>query len=102
MSRISKKISSFGMPDRSLLVVIALLLSVGFIALSSASVGPSQRIFGNVYGYLTHQFIFGTLLGLVLGLALYFLPHEIIKKIAFPAYLVSLLFLILVFVPPFS
>ncbi len=102
MSRISKKNFSLKMPDRSLLIDIGLLISVGFIALSSASVAQSQRVFGNVYGYLAHQFLFGTLLGLVLGLVLYFMPHELLKKVAFPFYLVSLFFLVLVFVPPFS
>ncbi|MBI2462660.1 MAG: putative lipid II flippase FtsW [Candidatus Spechtbacteria bacterium] len=81
---------------------IAALFSVGLVILSSASGGESQYVFGNIYGYLQHQLIYGVGLGLIGGFIFYFLPYKILHSLALPFYLTSLFLLILIFVPGFA
>src|SRR3989338_1069194 len=90
------------MPDKILLFVALALLSIGIIALTSASIQESQKDFTNVYGYFLHQLIYGFLLGGILGYMLYRFPYQKLKKIALPMFAVSLFFMILVFIPQLS
>lgn len=85
--------------DRILLVAIGLLVAVGLVALLSASISESKEDLGNVYGYFTHQLVFGVLGGVIAGAIAYFVPYQITKKLALPFFLVGLLLLILIFVP---
>lgn len=85
--------------DRILLVAIGLLVAVGLVALLSASISESKEDLGNVYGYFTHQLVFGVLGGVIAGAVAYFVPYQITKKLALPFFLVGLLLLILIFVP---
>lgn len=85
--------------DRILLVAIGLLVAVGLLALLSASISESKEDLGNVYGYFTHQLVFGVLGGVIAGAVAYFVPYQITKKLALPFFLVGLLLLILIFVP---
>lgn len=85
--------------DRILLVAIGLLMAVGLVALLSASISESKEDLGNVYGYFTHQLLFGVLGGMIAGTAAYLIPYRITKKLALPFFLLGLLLLILIFVP---
>lgn len=85
--------------DRILLVAIGLFVAVGLVALLSASISESKEDLGNVYGYFTHQLVFGVLGGVIAGAIAYFVPYQITKKLALPFFLVGLLLLILIFVP---
>ena len=51
-------------PDKLLLYLLVALSVVGLVALLSASIGPSQRDFGNVYGYFMHQIFYGFLINI--------------------------------------
>ncbi|MDX1535744.1 MAG: putative lipid II flippase FtsW [Candidatus Spechtbacterales bacterium] len=86
-------------PDKILLIVVTLLIVVGMIILISASIEQSKEDFGNIYGYFLHQFIYGILLGGVLGASAYLFPYKKLQKLALPLLLGALFLLMLVFVP---
>jgi len=89
-------------PDKILFWIIASLLAIGFIALISASIPQSQKDYGNIYGYFLHQLLYGFLLGGILGYVMYRFPYQKLKKLALPAFLLSLFLMLLVFVPNLS
>lgn len=86
-------------PDYILLSVIAILVVFGLIMVSSASVGLSQERFGESYYYLKSQLLKGILPGLILGFIAYFLPYRYLKPLALPALIITVIALIMVFVP---
>ena len=89
-------------PDYILLGTIGAILFIGLAALLSASVAQSQKDFGNIYAYFTHQLIFGVGIGLLAALIAYRMHYKKWRSIALPLLLISTLFLILVFVPGLS
>lgn len=86
-------------PDYILLSVIAILVVFGLIMVSSASISQSQEKFQESYYYLKGQVLKGLLPGLILGLLAYLIPYRWLKPLALPALIVSIIGLILVFVP---
>lgn len=85
--------------DKVLLGVVFSLMAFGLIMISSAGVIYSQTRFGDEYWFFKHQLLYGVLPGLVV---LYFfqkLDYHFWKKMAVPFFFVSIIFLILVFVP---
>lgn len=89
-------------PDYILLAVILILVVIGLIILSFASLDMSLQRFGNPYWYLYHQLFFGILPGIILGLIAFFLPLQFWKKISLPLLIFSILLLVLVFFPKFG
>jgi len=85
--------------DRILLVTIGLLLTIGLVALLSASLSESKESLGNVYGYFVHQLLYGVVGGGIAGTIAFFTPYRTTQKLALPIFLGSLLLMILVFVP---
>jgi len=85
--------------DRVFLLYILILVVFGFIALTSASAPMGYEKFQDTYYFIKKQFLNGLLPGLLLFLILVRVPYEYLKKIAWPIYLLSLLLLVLVFVP---
>jgi len=89
-------------PDYILLAVIGILVVFGLIMVSSASISQSQENFQESYYYLKGQMLKGLLPGLILGLIAYLIPYRYLKALALPALVVSIIGLILVFVPGIS
>lgn len=86
-------------PDKTLLFAVMTLLVFGLAMISSAGIIYSQTRFGDGYYFFWHQFIYGVIPG---SLALYFfqrVDYHLWKKFAVPAFLVSIVCLLLVFVP---
>lgn len=82
-----------------LLIILALLLIFGLIMLSSASSVIAFQNFDDPYYYLKHQLLYGVLLGGLVFFALSRIDYTYWKKIAFPLMIISLILLLLVFVP---
>jgi len=83
--------------DKILLVTVFILLIFGLIMISSAGIAYSKTNFGNPYFFFKRQFI-GIFIGL---LGLYFaqkMSYKFWKTISFPFFVLSIFFLILVFV----
>ena len=85
--------------DYILLAVIAILVVLGLIMVSSASIGQSQERFHESYYYLKSQLLKGLLPGLILGLIAYFFPYRYLKPLALPLLAITVIGLILVFIP---
>jgi cell division protein FtsW len=87
--------------DRILLYTAFALLVFGLIMISSAGIVYARGHFGDAYYFFKRQ-----LLGVSLGLvALYFaqrVRYDFWKKISFPFFALSVIFLVLVFVPGFG
>jgi len=86
-------------PDYILLSVIAILVVFGLIMVSSASISQSQENYHESYYFLKNQLLKGLLPGLILGLVAYFFPYRHLKTWALPLFALTVIALILVFVP---
>ncbi len=86
-------------PDYILLGVIAILVVFGLIMVSSASIGQSQEQFHESYYYLKSQVLKGLLPGFIFGFIAYFFPYRYLKPLALPALILTVIGLIMVFVP---
>lgn len=85
--------------DKTLLTVVMILLVFGLVMISSAGVIYSETRFADEYYFFKHQLFFGVIPGL---LSLYIfsrVDYHFWKKVSVPLFFVSLIFLILVFVP---
>lgn len=85
--------------DRTLLTIILALTVFGLVMIASAGVLYSQTRFDDPNYFVKHQFLFGFLPGMT---ALYFfskIDYHFWKKISVPLFFVSIVALILVFIP---
>ncbi len=85
--------------DKTLLSIILILMVFGLMMIASAGIIYSETRFGDNYYFFKHQFFFGFIPGLAV---LYFfqkIDYHYWRKIAVPLFLISLIFLILVFIP---
>ena len=89
-------------PDKILLWTVVALIIIGLIVLISASISESKKNFNNIYSYFLHQIIYGLGVGGILGYIMYRFPYKNLKKLALPSFLISLLLMLLVFVPGIS
>jgi cell division protein FtsW len=76
-----------------------ILVVFGIAVMTNASIPLSQSNHGESFYYFRHQIIYGFGVGLVAFLVFSRINRKILKKIALPAVLFSILLLILVFVP---
>jgi len=67
-------------PDFILLLVIAFLVLLGLVVLSSVSAAISQQKFGSPYFYLSRFVLFGLLPGGLLGFLVFKTPLAFLKK----------------------
>lgn len=88
--------------DFLLLGTIGILLIVGFLALATASIPLSLKLTGNATYYLFHQVLFGLLPGLILGFIAFKVPLKKIKKFSIYFFIISIVSMLLVFIPGFS
>ena len=90
-----------GIDGLLLLTVVALSL-FGFMMVASASSVLAERFHSDALFFFRHQFFFGGLVGLVAFLIGIFVPYRAWRVLALPGLIVSLLLLVLVFVPGLS
>ncbi|MBU2265081.1 putative lipid II flippase FtsW [Patescibacteria group bacterium] len=74
----------------------------GLIMVSSASISQSQEKFQENYYYLKNQLLKGLLPGLLLGLIGYLMPYRYWRTLALPVLILTVLGLIMVFIPGLS
>jgi len=100
-NRETKSHAKFHEPDKGLIFLILVAVFFGLIVLSSASSIIAYEKFGDAYYYFKHQ-----LLGLALGLIAFWFfaktDYHIWKKYAFIFLVVSVLLLLIVFIPGIS
>lgn len=75
------------------------LMVFGLVMISSAGIIYSETRFGDAYYFLKRQLLLGVLPGLLVLYLVQRVDYRFWKKIAFPLFLASIIFLILVFVP---
>lgn len=85
--------------DYVLALVVGFLLLLGIVILVSVSFPLSQEKFNSPTFYLFHHLLVGMIPGLILGLLAFKIPLSRLKKWAPIFLLVSLFFMVLVFVP---
>ncbi len=85
-------------PDKSLIIVILVVLVFGLISLSSASGAISYAKFNDVYYYAKHQ-LFGLSIGLVAFWIFSYIDYHRLRKYALGFLIFSIILLLLVFIP---
>jgi len=85
--------------DYTLLGIVAGLIFLGIVMISTVSAPLSLEKFGNTWHYSVHQLLFAIIPGLLLGFLFFKIPLSVIKKYTIPLLLLNLIALILVFVP---
>lgn len=86
-------------PDYILMLTIFALLIFGLIMVSSASVVIAYESFGDKYYFLKHQLFYGVITGILGWFIAQKLHYQHLRKIAFLFLVMTLVFLILVFIP---
>ncbi len=85
--------------DKIIAVAVFALLLFGLIMISSAGVVISKTRFGNEYHFFNHQLLFGVIPGLVALFIVQKIHYSFWRKVAVPMFIVSLILLVLVFIP---
>lgn len=85
--------------DKFLFGTVSLLLIFGLIMISSAGVVYSQTRFDDAYYFLKRQILFGFLPGLLALYVFQKIDYHFWKKVSVLIFFVSIIFLILVFIP---
>ena len=83
--------------DRVLLFTVLTLIVFGLVMLASAGVAYSRVRFGSSYFFFLRQ-LEGILIGLILLFIFQKINYNFWKKISFPFFILSIIFLVLVFV----
>ncbi|MCK4919167.1 MAG: putative lipid II flippase FtsW [Candidatus Pacebacteria bacterium] len=85
--------------DKTLLLIVGLLSSIGLVAISSAGVVMSYNKFGYNHYYLLHQFMYGFLPGIIALLILQKIDYRIFKKNMLLFLIITIILLFVVFIP---
>lgn len=85
--------------DLILITIIATLLLMGVLVLFSVSAPVAKQEFKDSFYYLKHQFLFGIVPGAILGLLLYAISTEKLKKLSLLLFAGNLLLSAAVFLP---
>ncbi|EKE20377.1 MAG: hypothetical protein ACD_8C00010G0006 [uncultured bacterium] len=85
--------------DKTLLTIVLILLTLGLVMISSAGIIYSETRFGDPYYFFKHQLIYGVVPGLLVMYLLSKIDYHLWKRLAVPIFFVSVIFLLLVFVP---
>lgn len=89
-------------PDYILMFITFALVIYGLVMIASAGFVMSQDNFGESYYYFRHQLFYGVLVGLFFWIIFQKIDYRILKKLAVPGFILTILLLILVFVPGLS
>jgi len=84
--------------DFILLIVALALVGIGIVMVYSTSAIIAGDRFGDPYYFLKRQALYAGI-GLVLMILMIFFPYEILKRLAYPILILSILFLIAVLIP---
>lgn len=87
--------------DQSLVAVVGIILAFGLMMLSSATSAIAYIKYGDSYYFLKHQ-LFGLILGLIVFLFLSKIDYHIWEKYGFMFFVISIVLLLLVFIPGLS
>lgn len=85
--------------DPILLVTIFGLIVFGLMMVGSASFVLGNQLRDNPFYFLQHQLIYGVTLGLVAFFIGFFTPYMRLRALALPGLIISLVLLVLVFIP---
>lgn len=85
--------------DRTLLTVVLSLLAFGLVMIASAGVVYGETRFADSYYFFKRQLLFGVLPGFIVLYLLQKIDYHFWKKLAVPIFFISVIFLLLVFVP---
>ena len=88
--------------DYTLLIIVLLLLAYGLIVLYSASSVQSFKNFGNTTYYITHQLLYGAIVGLIAMAVLSKVDYHVWQKYLPWLIFISLFLLALVKIPHFG
>jgi len=88
--------------NRRLLAITLILIVFGLVVLSSAGIVDGQKKFGSPYYYLTHQFLYGVIPGLIGMFIFSLIDYRFWKKISLFILVGSLALMIMIFVPGFG
>ena len=93
---------SKGSIDVLLLVIVAVIVLFGLVMLLSASAPSGYSQFADSYYYVKHQMIFGLIPGIGAMVAFARIPYTFWRKHAWNLLLLSIVLLVLVFIPGLS
>jgi cell division protein FtsW len=85
--------------DKTLLSVVLILLAFGLVMIASAGVIYSETRFADAYYFFKHQLFFGVIPGLLVLYIFSKVDYHFWRKISVLFFFISVIFLILVFVP---
>ncbi len=88
--------------DKKLLFTVGILLIFGLTMIASAGVVYSKVHFGDAYYFFKRQLFYGIIPGLLALYVMQKIKYTFWKKIAFILFIVSLILLVLVFIPGFG
>lgn len=88
-----------GVIDTNFLFLSLAVLGIGLAVLTSASGPVSFEEHGSSFYFIKEQLLQGVLPGLIAAFIAYRLPYTVWRKLAFPMLAVSVILLVLVFVP---
>ncbi|MBU1132382.1 putative lipid II flippase FtsW [Patescibacteria group bacterium] len=94
-----KKTSGYHAPDYVLIAAFGLLVFLGIIILSSAGAAIGYQKFSDSYYLVKHQIFYGLLPGIALFFLFSKINYQIWKKLTLPLLVISILLLIIVFIP---
>ncbi len=86
-------------PDYILMFVTFALVIYGLLMLASAGIVMSQDNFGESYYYFRHQLFYGVLVGLFFWIIFQRIDYHLLKKLALPGFILTIILLILIFIP---
>lgn len=93
-----RKYKAGGRIDFTILLIVVILVLVGILAVSSASVVLSFDRFGNNFHYLKNQIIYAVL-GLFAMGVMAMIDYRVWRKLAYPMMVVTLVLLVAVLIP---
>lgn len=85
-----------------MLLVLMTLVIFGLVMIASAGIAYSRTRFGDSYFFFKRQLFYGVIPGLIVLFVAQKINYKFWKEISFPLFIVSIILLILVFVPGFE
>jgi len=88
--------------DKPLLIALLMLIVFGLTMIASAGIAYSRARFGDPYFFFKHQLFYGVVPGLMIMYAVQKINYNFWRKISFPLFIISIIFLIMVFISGFG
>lgn len=86
-------------PDYVLMIGFGILLLLGLFVLSSAGSAVGFQNFGDSYYFIKHQILNGLIPGIILFFLMASINYQVWKKFTFALLMISIILLIIVFIP---